>query len=412
MAKSLHRLSAAKITKLAKPGMFCDGGGLYLQASLGTDGEIKKSWIFRFALHGRERQMGLGSLHTIGLAEAREKATECRRQCLEGIDPIAARDILRAAAAAENAKAKTFDECAEEYIRAQRGGWRNGKHIQQWTNSLKNYASPVFGRLPVSSIDTSIIVKSLAPIWETKPETAGRVRGRVERVLDWARVRGYRTGDNPARWQGNLEHLLSERSQRVEHYTALPYAEIGAFMAELRERDGVAARALEFAILTAGRTGEVLGARWDEIDLQAKVWVVPPDRMKAGKEHRVPLSAAAVAMLERLAKVRENEFIFSGTSRAILSNMAMLAVLKRMGRGNLTVHGFRSAFRTWASEQTSFAHEVCEQALAHTIPSAVERAYQRGTMFDKRRRLMDAWGQFCAKPASDTGKVLPLRSVS
>ena len=282
MARTTERLSAAKVSK-AKPGMYCDGGGLYLQASLGADGEIKKSWIFRFALHGRERQMGLGSLHTVSLAEAREKATGCRKRVRDGIDPIDARNVSLAAAAAENAKAKTFDECAAEYITAQRGGWSNATHRQQWTNSLATYVSPVLGRLPVAAIDVDLVVKTLEPIWEKKPETASRVRGRIEAVLDWATAKKLRQGDNPARWKGNLEHLLSQRSRAVEHYTALPYAEIGAFLAELRQNDGVASRALEFAILTAARSGEVLRARWDEIDLRTRLWIVPPARMKAGR---------------------------------------------------------------------------------------------------------------------------------
>jgi integrase len=409
MAKTTNRLSATAVAK-AKPGMYCDGGGLYLQASLGTDGEIKKSWIFRFALHGRERQMGLGSLHTVSLALAREKAVECRRQRDEGIDPIAARDVAWAAAAAQHAKAWTFDECAAEYVTAQRAGWTNPKHRQQWTNTLKTYVSPVLGRLPVSAVDTDLVVKVLQPIWEKRPETASRVRGRIEAVLDWATAKKLRHGDNPARWQGNLEHLLSARARTVAHHAALPYAEIGAFMAELRQRDGVAARALELTILTAARSGEVVGARWDEMDMRARLWTVPGERMKAGREHRIPLSGAAVALLERMAQVREGEFVFPGTQRAVLSDMSMLAVLKRMGREELTVHGFRSSFRDWAAERTNFPNEMLEMALAHTVSDKVEAAYRRGDMFDKRRRLMDAWAAYCAKPAT-TGEVVPLRGA-
>jgi integrase len=408
MARSIERLSAAKVSN-AKPGMYCDGGGLYLQASLGADGEIKKSWIFRFALHGRERQMGLGSLHEISLAKARQKATDCREQVKEGIDPIDARNVSRAATAAKNAKAKKFDECAAEYITAQRAGWSNATHRQQWTNSLATYVSPVLGRLPVAAIDVDLVVKVLQPIWEKKPETASRVRGRIEAVLDWATAKKLRQGDNPARWKGNLEHLLSQRSRAVEHYTALPYAEIGAFLAELRQNDGVASRALEFAILTATRSGEVLRARWDEIDLSSRLWTVPAGRMKAGKEHRIPLSAPAVAVLERMARVRESEFVFPGTRRAVLSEMAMLAILKRMGRA-VTVHGFRSTFRDWAAERTNFPNEMLEMALAHAVSDKVEAAYRRGDMFDKRRKLMDAWAAYCAKSAAPIGEVVPLRA--
>jgi integrase len=400
MARRIERLAAAKVAK-AKPGMHCDGGGLYLQASLGADGEINRSWIFRFALHGRERQMGLGSLHTVSLAKAREKATRCREQLKEGINPIDARNISLAAAAARNAKAKTFDECAEEYVAAKRAGWSNPKHARQWASTLKQHASPVLGRLPVAAIDVDFVIKVLQPIWEKKPETASRVRGRIEAVLDWATAKKLRQGDNPARWKGNLEHLLSQRSRVVEHLAALPYAEIGTFLAELRQRDGVAARALEFTILTAARSGEVFGARWDEIDLRARLWTVPAARMKkADREHRVPLSTAAMAVLERMARVRESEIVFPGTTRAVLSDMSMIAVLKRMGRDDLTVHGFRSTFRDWAAERTNFANEMVEMALAHTVGDKVEAAYRRGDMFDKRRKLMDAWAAYCAKPAA------------
>jgi integrase len=258
----------------------------------------------------------------------------------------------------------------------------------------------VLGRLPVSAIDVDLVVKALQPIWEKKPETASRVRGRIEAVLAWATTRKLRQGDNPARWQGNLEHLLSERSRAVTHHTALPYAEIGAFLAELRRREGNAARALEFTILTAARSGEALGARWDEIDLRARLWTVPAARMKAEREHRVPLSTAALAVLERMERVRESDFVFPGTQRAVLSDMSMLAVLKRMGRDDLTVHGFRSSFRDWGAERTNFPNEMLEMALAHAVGDKVEAAYRRGDMFDKRRKLMDAWAAYCAKPAT------------
>jgi integrase len=415
MARRIERLAAAKVAK-AKPGMHCDGGGLYLQASLGADGEINRSWIFRFALHGRERQMGLGSLHTVSLAKAREKATRCREQLKEGINPIDARNISLAAAAARNAKAKTFDECAEEYVAAKRAGWSNPKHARQWASTLKQHASPVLGRLPVAAIDVDLVVKALQPIWETRHVTASRVRGRIEAVLDWAKTRKLRDGENPARWQGNLEHLLSANTRAVEHHEALRVPEIGAFMAELRRRDGVAARALEFTILTAARTGEALGARWDEIDLRDRLWTVPPERLKSGrrmkrdKPHLVPLSTAAMAILERMAKIRENEFVFPGARRAVMSDHAMLELLKRMGHEDLTVHGLRSTFRDWGGDYTDFANEMLELALGHAVPDKVEAAYRRGTMFEKRRKLMDAWAAYCAKPAAPTGDVVALRA--
>jgi Arm DNA-binding domain len=281
MAHNIHRLSPAAV-KHAKPGMHCDGGGLYLQAVVGAGGVVRKSWLFRFAENGRERQMGLGSLDSVSLAQARDKAAECRRLRQEGIDPIEARNSQRASMAAETAKTMTFDQCAAGYIAAHRSGWRNTKHAAQWQNTLATYVSPIFGKLSVQAIDVGLVIKGLEPIWSTKPETASRVRGRIEAVLDWAAARGIRDGDNPARWKGRLDKLLPRPSKVrvVEHHAAMPYDEIGSFIMELREREGVGARALEFAILTAARTSEVLGAQWSEIDFGAKVWTVPAGRMK------------------------------------------------------------------------------------------------------------------------------------
>jgi hypothetical protein len=300
MGRSIHRLSAAKV-KNAKPGRrpdgasrvrsYADGGGLYLQVTPGA-ASISKSWIFRYATgDGKERFMGLGSLDAVGLADARTKAAECRKQRAQGADPIEEREAQRTAAAIERAKAMTFDQCAEKYIAALRTGWRNPKHASQWKNTLATYVSPVFGKLPVGSVDVGLVIKVLEPIWATKPETASRLRGRVEAVLDWAAARGFHDGDNPARWKGRLENLLPRKSKvrTVQHHAALPFTKAAHFMCSLRERDGTAARALEFAVLTAARTGEVLGARWEEIDFSAKTWIVPADRMKGGREHRVPL---------------------------------------------------------------------------------------------------------------------------
>jgi integrase len=306
----------------------------------------------------------------------------------------------------------TFDECREAYIRAHAAGWRNPKHHQQWENTLKTYCSPVFGRVAVQAVDVALVMKVLEPIWSTKPETASRLRGRIEAILDWAKVRGLRTGENPARWRGHLDHLLPARAKvrKVKHHAALPYIQIATYLDELRKRESTAARALEFAILTATRTNEVIGARWDEIDLAVRVWIIPESRMKAGREHRVPLSDAAISVVKFMQSVRQNEYVFPGDSRASLSNMALLMTLRRMNRGDLTTHGFRSTFRTWAAERTSFPREVIESALAHTVGNKVEAAYQRGDMFDKRRRLMDAWAQFCAK-VSTTAEIVPIRSV-
>jgi integrase len=412
MARSIHRLSAVKVTN-AKPGkradgslrakLYADGGGLYLQVSP-TNGNISKSWIFRYAVGARdERYMGLGSLDTVSLAEARMKAAECRKLREQGEDPIEARRVQRATAAAERAKTMTFDQCAQSYITAHRSGWQNPKHASQWENTLATYVSPVFGKLSVQAVDVGLVMKAIETIWATKPETASRVRGRIEAVLDWAAARGFRDADNPARWKGRLENLLPSRSKvrAVQHHAALPYPEMGAFMLALRGRESVAARALEFAILTAGRTGEVLGARWGEIDLNAKMWIVPAARMKAGREHRVPLADAAVAVLQGMLKVRENDHVFPGDRRATLSNMALLMLLRRMGRGDLTAHGFRSTFRDWAAECTGFPSEVVEMALAHAIGNKVEAAYRRGDLFEKRRKLMDAWSSYCAMTTID-----------
>jgi len=293
--------------------------------------------------------------------------------------------------------------------RTQQAG-ENAKHRQQWKSTLNTYCSPVFGKVSVQAIDVALVTKVLEPIWATKPETASRLRGRIEAILDWAKVRSLRTGENPARWRGHLDHLLPapNKVRKVKHHAALPYEQVGALMIQLRECDGIAARALEFAILTAARTNEVIGTRWDEIDFAAKVWTVPESRMKAYREHRVPLSDAALAILQAMRSLRQNEYVFAGDRRSVLSNMALLMTLRRMGRGDVTAHGFRSTFRTWAAERTGFPREVVEAALAHAIGNKVEAAYQRGDMFEKRRRLMHAWGQFCVDVLS-AGKIVPLR---
>ena len=422
MSRSIHRLSPAKV-KNAKPGrhpdgtsrvqLYADGGGLYLQVTPGNNNHISKSWIFRFAAGNRkERYMGLGSLDAVSLAEAREKAAECRKIRDQGRDPIEARTAQRASAAAERAKAMTFDQCAERYIAAHRAGWRSPKHAAQWQNTLSTYVSPAFGRLPVQAVDVGLVIKVLEPIWSTKPETASRVRGRIEAVLDWAAARGFRDADNPARWKGRLDKLLPRPSKvrAVQHHAALPYPEIGAFIQGLREHPAKAARALEFVILTAARTGEVLGARWSEIDLRAKVWTVPASRMKSGREHRVPLSDAALAVLRQMHSLRQNDRVFPGDRRETLSDMALWMLLRAMNRTDLTTHGFRSTFRDWAAERTDFSNEVVEMALAHAVADKVEAAYRRGDLFEKRRKLMDAWAAYCARP-EPSGKLVPLRST-
>jgi integrase len=382
--------------------LFADGHGLYLR--VGPTGA--KSWVFRYRRLGRLHDMGLGPCHTVSLAEARLAALECRRQRLLGIDPLQAKREALARERVADAGTMSFRACAEGYIKAHQTGWRNPKHGAQWPSTLAAYVYPVFGALPVQAVDVRLVMKALEPIWTEKPETAGRVRGRIESVLDWAAARGYRQGENPARWRGHLENLLPRRSKvrPVEHHAALSYPEIGIFMAELRRQDGLAARALEFAILTAARTGETIGATWPEIDLDGRLWTIPAVRMKAGKEHRAPLSGAALAILRAMAEVRTGEFVFPGNrAEQPLSQMAMLMLLRRMGRGDLTTHGFRSSFRDWAAERTSFPAEVAEMALAHTVSDKVEAAYRRGDLFQKRQQMMDAWARFCGtKPAPPT----------
>ena len=390
-----NKLTIAAV-KNAKPGMHGDGSGLWLQVG---DGD-QKSWIFRYRFGKRQRYLGLGSAHTVKLADAREAAHEARRLLQSGVDPIEARKAERARLELEAVKELTFEECGAAYIAAHEAGWRNEKHRWQWGQSLKSYAYPTIGKTAVGAVNTNLILKVLEPIWQSKTETASRLRGRIETILDWAAVRGYRTGENPARWKGHLDHLLvrPDKVAKVEHHAALGFDQIGTFMAELRLQGGSAALALEFLILTAARTGEVIGARWAEIDETAKLWVVPGDRMKSGREHRVPLSEDVIAILAKARPLRgRGDFLFPGSGVAKpLSNMALLMLMRRMGRSNLTAHGFRSTFRDWVSERTSFPAEVAEMALAHAVGDKVEAAYRRGDLFEKRRGLMDAWMKHCA----------------
>lgn len=415
MKRHLERLSAREVETKKRAGYWADGGGLYLavSASRAKGRACTRSWIFRYTLKGKAREMGLGSLNALSLAEARQKARECRRQLLEHIDPIDARDAQRQQVALTKAKDKpvTFTRCAEAYIKANRAGWKNAKHAEQWQATLDTYAVPILGELSVRDIDTALVLQVLEPIWTTKLETAMRLRGRIERVLDFARVKGHRSGENPARWRGHLEQTLAKprhvrKAQPVEHHAALPYTGINAFVEALRRQPGVAARALEFTILTAARTGEALGAKPEEIDVDKGIWTIPASRMKAGIEHRVPLSPRALAIVKAQP---EGEYLFQGMRPGTgLSNMAMLAALRRMGRGELTVHGFRSTFRDWAAECTNFPHKLCEAALAHAIgANKAEEAYLRSKMVEKRRPLMLQWARFCDTPAG-RGRVIPL----
>ena len=408
MASQIGRLKALTVTRAKEKGLYADGAGLYLQiAAAGS-----KSWIFRYRMNGRKtpRDMGLGPVHTVTLAEARDKAREARKLILEGVDPIEAKRARKQARALEAASAMVFKDCAKKYIAAHKAGWRNAKHANQWTSTLETYAYPVFGSLPVASIDTALVTKVLEPIWNNKTQTASRVRGRIEAILDWATARGFRVGENPARWRGHLDKLLPARSkvQKVKHHKALSYTEIGAFMKKLREQEGVAVRALEWLILTASRTSETIGATWDEIDFEAKIWTIPAERIKGGKEHRVPLSSEALKIAKEMYKLKDGDYVFQGGKRGKpLSTNALLALLKRMDHQGLTAHGFRSTFRDWAAEQTNYPCEVAEMALAHTIEDKVEAAYRRGDLFEKRKRLMAEWAQYCGT-VTRSAKVIKL----
>ncbi len=413
--RSKERFSAVEIVKLAaekpaKTTLHHDGGGLYLCVDKRTE---SANWVYRYTFQGKARTMGLGPYPGVSLAKAREKAAAAREVKLDGKDPLEAKAAKKAAEAAEEAarrleraRAMTFRQCARAYIAAHGAGWTNDKHAAQWSATLSTYAYGLIGDLPVGAVDTALVIKILEPHWASKTETMSRLRQRIEAILDWAKVRDYRSGENPARWKGHLDKLLAARSKvsKVTHHAALPFAKVGKFMASLRLQEGASARALEFAILTAARTGEVLGACWGEIDLANKVWIVPADRMKAGREHRVPLAADAVTLLEAI-KPKETKpdavvFANSRTGKA-LSNMALLMLLRRMGHDDLTTHGFRSTFRDWCAEATSFPSEVAEMALAHAVGDKVEAAYRRGDLFERRRALADAWAKYCAARSAD-----------
>ncbi len=416
MGRGLNKLSAAKVAKCSQSGYLIDGGGLYLQVAARVTSKpvekhyrpadaVTKSWSFRYRdrATGKLRELGLGPYPDVSLEEARTKAGEMRAMLREGKDPKTERDAQRAARRIESSKGLTFDQAAAACIADLRAGWKNQKHAEQWTNTLTTYASPVLGALPVEIIDLPLVRKVLDPIWLTKNETASRVRQRIESVLAWATVSGYRKGENPARWRGHLDHLLPKPSkvQKKEHHAALPYPEIGLFMLSLHRQSGVGALALEFTILTAARTGEVIAAQWDEMDLEKRIWTVPAERMKAGKEHIIPLSSRAVEILLGLSKAKTGAYVFPGIKLDTpLSNMAMNSTLKRMARTDITVHGFRSTFRDWAGEQTHFARELIEHALAHQLKDKAEAAYARSTMPEKRRALMEEWAAFCASQES------------
>jgi integrase len=408
MARRLNLLSPKFIEAIDKPGRYADGGGLYLQVTASKNGGVTKSWLFRFMRrhvsrtgNPLSREMGLGPLSTnkrdgfITAKEARDRAYQARESLKAGIDPLDARKALRTAERLEGAKAMTFSQCAAEYIKGHQAGWKGQKHVKLWKGSLARYVEPLIGALPVAAVDTGLVLKVLRPIWETKTKTAVDTRSRVELILDWAKIHGYRDGENPARWKGHLDHALAKPSKiaKVAHLAAMPYDELPGFMGELRQQEGMAAAALEWSILAAARTDDTLGLPWSEVDTEKKVWTVPAARMKAEADHRVPLSDR---MLEILGKLdRGTAFVFSGKPNKGLAHEAMLKVAKAI-RPGVTVHGFRSTFKDWTSEQTAYPNEVSEMALAHKIPGKVEGAYRRGDLFEKRRRLMADWANYCA----------------
>jgi integrase len=407
---------------MRKPGLHADGNRLYLQITTDDAGAVRgRSWIFRYQRGPRTRDMGLGSASIITLAEAREQAREYGKLLLQGLDPITERDAQVARNLAASAAVMTFDQAAEIYIRQHRAGW-NPSHAAQWVSTLKAYASPIIGRMPVADITTAHVMRVIEPIWHEKTETAARLRGRIEAVLGWATVSGHRTGENPARWKDHLDNLLASRTKvrAIKHQPALPYAEMGAFLAELRERKGTAALALEFTVLTCVRSLDVRNAKFADIDRAAGLWAIPA-LSKSGRPHRVPLSAAALAAFDKARKlaaeiggnVGNSPLAFpNDVSGARLSENSMLEVLRRMGRkGVMTTHGCRASFRTWAQESTSFAWEVCELALGHRVGDAVERAYARGDAFKKRVAIMQSWANFLARPA-ESGKVVTLARAS
>ncbi len=391
--------------------MHPDGGGLYLQVKGGG-----RSWLLRYMIDRKARYMGLGPFPDVSLADARGEAGQCRKLLRDGIDPIEARQRSRQEARLQAARSLTFRDCAELYIEDHKAGWRNAKHATQWGNTLEAYAYPVFGSLPVQSVNMAFVTKVLRPIWSEKPETASRVRQRIEAVLDWAKVNEYRSGDNPARWRGHLEKVLPKRSKvrAVKHFEAMPYAELPGFYIKLVKRDTISAKAMAWTILTAARSGETRGATWGEINRDEAIWTVPGERTKSGRDHRVPLTDEALSVLDGLKHLNDNPdaLLFPNPRGKVLSDTAMRRYLQqRMDQPGTTVHGFRSSFRDWAAERTNFPRELAEAALAHVLRDKTEAAYQRGDMLARRKKLMEAWAKFCASGEVASGSVVSMHGA-
>lgn len=408
MGRAINRLSVKEAQKNLDPGLYGDGGGLYLQVSASRT----KSWVFRFMVGRRPRKMGLGDYPRVSLADARDAARDAYKLVRAGSDPIEVRQRANSEATQRRAKALTFRQCAEAYIAQQHAHWTNEKHAQQWENTLATYAYPRIGHLMVQDVDVPSVLTVIEPIWSDKTETASRLRGRIETILNWARARGLRSGENPATWRGNLQEALPKilLSQRVKHHPAMPYRDVPAFIGELRAARGISARALEYTILTAARTSETLLAKWPEIDLEQRMWIRPAEHMKGKREHRVPLSDAALDLLQALPRDETSDYIFPGMRVGRpLSQMAMLEQLRGM-RSSVVVHGFRSSFRDWAAEQTAYANELVEMALAHLVSDKTEAAYRRGDMVDRRRRLMEEWSDYCARRHGNSGNVVAMRA--
>jgi integrase len=380
--RQIGKLTARRVATVRAPGLYADGGNLYLK--VGDNGA--KSWIVRWSSSGKVHKLGLGAVHTVSLADARERAADVRRAVLDGIDPRAV----------TTAKTISFADAAEQYIESHQAGWKSPRYAEQWRLTLDAYANPVFGKIAVDAIDTGMVLQVLQPIWTTKTSTAFQLRARIERVLSWCKVHKYRSGENPAAWRGHLDHLLPRpnKVRKVVHHAALPIDQLPGFMRELRQQPGIVPRALEFLILTASRLGETRNATWPEIDLANKVWTVPAGRMKAGKEHRVPLSSRTINIVQEMQTIRRGDYVFPGQGRRPIGDTSFAILLRRMSV-QVTTHGFRSCFRDWAAERTDTQNHIVEMALAHSIGDRVEASYRRGDLFEKRRQLMNAWGDFC-----------------